>query len=176
MSQDLAHNIQSLRISFRIFQNIYNIPSLILQYFISQDLSHPLLPDEPQALPNGPADLRAQNCQLWVFKAKYEITSLQSGGWHWTWVQYSIFQICIQYVSGQELNLTVADWQWWLWPWYCSGATWSTKHPPTQLLECKMQRMADMYNMLFIRILGSVHMFKKSSFLLYSALRHTFSF
>ena len=64
MSQDLAHNIQSLRISFRIFQNIYNIPSLILQYFISQDLSHPLLPDEPQALPNGPADLRAQNCQL----------------------------------------------------------------------------------------------------------------
>ena len=31
---------------------------------IFQDLTHPLLPNEPQALPNGQADLRAQNSKL----------------------------------------------------------------------------------------------------------------
>ena len=31
---------------------------------IFQDLADPLLPDEPEALPNGQADLRAQDSKL----------------------------------------------------------------------------------------------------------------
>ena len=34
------------------------------EMIIFQDLTHPLLPDEPEALPNGQADLRAQDSKL----------------------------------------------------------------------------------------------------------------